>query len=308
LKKITFLIVLACTISYAQQSDSYLEVTTQTTNSDTSEAVITGLDGRQPLIDTYTTLVDFQDAVTANCADPTLTSEDFGGGPGGITGCGPVVSSAGDGCFPVGELEDGFMVEASNITDVVNIPPGAIGNVDSLVGASAFVEFTIITFSPDVYAVAMDIWENNDPTTEVRIYGSGGGLIETLMVNTPTNAQTFFGFISDEPVESIELEGLNGSGELFGNFLFGGDCTPLGVNDNALSQISIYPNPATTVINVEVPGSIEINAVVLFDVLGKRMNTSLVNGQINIAELSNGVYLMQIETNEGTITRKMLKR
>ena len=296
-------------MTYAQQSDSYLDATTQNTNAEAGEAVITGLDGRQPLIDTYTTLVDFQNAVTANCTDPTLTSEEFGGGPGAITSCGPVVSSAGDGCFGPGELEDGFMVEASNSTEVVNIPPGAIGNIDSLVGATTFAEYTIITFdAPGVFAVAMDIWENNDPTTEVRIFSTGGGLIETLQVNTPTGAQTFFGFVADEPVGVVELEGLNGSGELFGNFYFGADCTPLGIDDNALAQISIYPNPATDVINVEVPASVQIESIAIFDVLGKRTNAILVNGQINIAGLSNGVYLMQIETNQGTITRKMVKR
>ena len=90
---------LASTMVFAQQPQSYTEIDPGTVVPGTAvEAVITGANNRQPLVDTYTTLVDFQAGVTANCSDPTLSFEDFAGGPGGITTCGPSVSSAGDGC------------------------------------------------------------------------------------------------------------------------------------------------------------------------------------------------------------------
>ncbi|MFT7628835.1 MAG: hypothetical protein ACI9OS_002501, partial [Ulvibacter sp.] len=227
--------------------------------------------------------------------------------PAGITVCGNTVNSAGDDCFGAGELEVGFDIQASNASVVISIPPAAIGNTDSLIGAATFLEFTIINFSTDVYAVAMDIWENNDPTTVVRIYGAGGTLIETFNVITPTNAQTFFGFVSDEMVTKIELQGANDSGELFGNFLFGADCMVLSVNDNALAQVAIFPNPANDVLNIKVPSTIEVQNAVLFDILGKNTGVRLINGVMNTADLSRGMYILNLKTSVGTLTEKVIK-
>ena len=307
MKKITYLFMLAGAMAFAQQSDSYLDATPQQAGGNVDGlAIITSLN-LNPVIDTYNSLSSFNDGLDVFCADPTVTSEDFVGGPGGITACGPAISSDGDGCFAAGELEEGFVGTASNATDVVYIPAGAIGNTDPLVGASAFVEYTIIDFDPNIFAAAMDIWENNDPITEVRVFNSGGTLIETVQVDTPTNQQTFFGFIADEPIGRVELEGANGSGELFGNFLFGADCQIIGVDDNLLSQVSLFPNPATDIVTIQLPNTVEIQAIAVYDVLGKVVANRAVNNQINVSQFNRGVYMVNIETNQGTITKKIIK-
>ena len=309
MKKITLLLLLVNGFLFAQQQQSYTEVATQNQINETNNqtALITRVDnGRQPILGTYTTLVDFETALDENCTDTTLTSEDFGGGPVDITSCGTIISDAGDGCFPAGELESGFNVQASNATEVVNIPPGAIGNTDSLVGATTFLEYTIINFSPNVYAVAMDLWENNDPVTTVRVYGDGGLLMETLIVVIPVNSQTFFGIIADEPISIIELEGQNESGELFGNFLFGANCF-LSVNDNVLSQISLYPNPSTDLITINIPSSIELESTILYDLLGKVVLSNSNNNQVNLSSLPTGVYILKITTSNGSITKKVIR-
>lgn len=307
MKKITLLVLMAATTAFAQQPQSYLDATPQAPSSTDGLAIITTLYGNL-VVETFDNLGDFNTAVAA-CTDPSLSSEEFNGGPGGITACGPIISSAGDGCFTAGELEDGFDVQASNATDVVYIPAAAIGNVDPLVGASAFAEYTIINFDPNVYAVAMDIWENNEPITQVRVFDAGGTMIELIDVTTPTNAQTFFGLIADEPISRVELEGDLGSGELFGNFLFGADCGPIiGIDDNVLSQVSVYPNPATDYITVQLPTGVELKSIAVYDVLGKLVSTEIVNNQINVSQFTRGVYLLTIQTSQGTVTRKISKR
>ena len=310
MKKITLLFLLVSGFLFAQQPQSYTEVATQNQVNEPNDqtGLISRVDnGRQPIIDTYTTLVDFETALEENCSDTTLTSEDFGGGPGAITSCGPIISDAGDGCFPAGELESGFNVQASNATEVVNIPPGAIGNADSLVGATTWPEYTIINFSPNVYAVAMDLWENNDPSTIVRIYGDGGILMETLTVIVPVNSQTFFGIIADEPISIIELEGQNESGELFGNFLFGANCF-LSVNDNVLAQLSLYPNPSSDIITINTPSGVEIKSTTLYNLLGKVVLENTKSNEINISELPSGVYMLNITTDNGSISKKVIRK
>ena len=82
----------------------------------------------------------------------------------------------------------------------------------------------------------------------------------------------------------------------------------LGVGNNELSQVSIFPNPASDVLNIKTPATVEVNSVAIYDVLGKRSNVSLANGQINVANLAKGVYILSLETSAGTLTEKIVKK
>jgi len=122
-----------------------------------------------------------------------------------------------------------------------------------------------------------------DPTN-VNYQSSDGGVSYEVIINT------------DDPEARYDSE-----------WLLEGDCNPLSVSDNALSQVSVYPNPASDVLNIETPATVEVNSVAIYDVLGKRSNVSLVNGQVNVSNLANGVYILSLETSAGTLTQKIVK-
>lgn len=82
----------------------------------------------------------------------------------------------------------------------------------------------------------------------------------------------------------------------------------LSVNDQLLSEVLIYPNPASDVINISVPGSVEISNARLFDILGKNTGVTISNGTMNIGALAKGVYMLSLETTAGTLTKKIVKR
>lgn len=86
-----------------------------------------------------------------------------------------------------------------------------------------------------------------------------------------------------------------------------GDDNVAGVNDNLLSQVSVYPNPASDVLNVKVPATVEVTNAVLYDVLGKNTGVQLVNGSMNTADLARGVYILNINTSAGSLTEKVVK-
>lgn len=97
-----------------------------------TSSVVTGQ--RKPsAVTPYTDRAAFEAAYSG-----TLINEDFAGGPGAgqISACGPIVSSAGDGCFPAGELEEGFNITASSGGDVIYLGAGAIGNTSTSCTAS----------------------------------------------------------------------------------------------------------------------------------------------------------------------------
>ncbi len=96
-------------------------------------------------------------------------------------------------------------------------------------------------------------------------------------------------------------------GESFPSFAWILTDEALSVGNNLAEVVSVYPNPASDILNINVPSNIEVNAVAMYDVLGKRSNVNFSNGQINISSLSNGVYILSVETNNGTLTQKIVK-
>tara|TARA_R110002072_G_scaffold175538_3_gene331380 strand:+ start:10356 stop:11183 length:828 start_codon:yes stop_codon:yes gene_type:complete len=82
----------------------------------------------------------------------------------------------------------------------------------------------------------------------------------------------------------------------------------LSVGDNLADVVSIFPVPATDVLNVKVPSSIEISEVTLHDLLGRNTGAIFSNGAINVSDLSRGVYMLTVKTTEGTLTQKVVKK
>ncbi|NND63356.1 MAG: T9SS type A sorting domain-containing protein [Flavobacteriaceae bacterium] len=87
-----------------------------------------------------------------------------------------------------------------------------------------------------------------------------------------------------------------------------GEEVVLGVGDNIADLVNIYPNPATTQLNVEVPSGVDILEVKLYDVLGKDTGARLVNGTVDVSALSRGVYVLSVNTSKGALTEKIVKR
>lgn len=85
-----------------------------------------------------------------------------------------------------------------------------------------------------------------------------------------------------------------------------------GVNENTTNvtaaQLSVYPNPATDVLNISLSNGTSIETVNIYNVSGKLVNTAkVIANQINISDLSNGVYFIEVLTENGKLTTKFVK-
>jgi len=76
-------------------------------------------------------------------------------------------------------------------------------------------------------------------------------------------------------------------------------------NEILANAISIFPNPVKDVINVNIPSEYLVKSVTIFDVLGKNSNIKLTNGTMDVSKLSSGIYLLNIKTDSGEITKKI---
>jgi photosystem II stability/assembly factor-like uncharacterized protein len=90
------------------------------------------------------------------------------------------------------------------------------------------------------------------------------------------------------------------------DFINGGGVTATQETDKM--SVSIYPNPASDILNIETKGPLSIAQV--FDLNGREIMTVFnPNNSININELNSGVYLIKLFDNNGRfITRKFMKQ
>jgi Zn-dependent metalloprotease len=77
-----------------------------------------------------------------------------------------------------------------------------------------------------------------------------------------------------------------------------------GISDLEKS-INIYPNPATNRVLIE--STFSIDHVKCFTINGEQVHTTYSNGVVDIAGLASGMYYIQIETAQGTLTKRVIK-
>lgn len=83
-----------------------------------------------------------------------------------------------------------------------------------------------------------------------------------------------------------------------------------GISDVALSNVKVYPNPATDFVNVSYVGNLQ--GIQLYNAAGVELNvnTTVLNtgeASINTSTLGKGIYLVKIATLEGTTSVKLVK-
>ena len=86
------------------------------------------------------------------------------------------------------------------------------------------------------------------------------------------------------------------------------DFTTLGVGDQlSLNAISLWPNPATERINLEIPSEIILQGIEVRNVLGQKQSIKLRENSFEVGHLPSGLYIMRIYTSEGKRILRFVK-
>lgn len=121
---------------------------------------------------------------------------------------------------------------------------------------------------------------NIDPT---NIAGTGTVVVRVYQTGFPANADTLTWIIN---------------------------AGPTGVKENLLSsKLSVYPNPATNVLNIDAKDS-KISKATVKTIIGTevmQLNLTSNNNSIDISSLPKGIYLLHIESADGKITKRIIK-
>ncbi|WP_432412957.1 T9SS type A sorting domain-containing protein [Rasiella sp. SM2506] len=207
-------------------------------------------------------------------------------------------SNAGDGVFEAIELD----------------PLDPALTFDPTPGAVSFsVDITMANGGTELVLPAGTYWVVAAPSIDIPDFDGdnrwnwnqatepAGGEASALLIDVDDNFAGGFTTWTDFATLGIAWDGLQFTVE-------GEQQDILSVGDNLSNLVSIFPNPASDVLNVKVPTGVSVQSVTMYDVLGKDTGLRLSNGTINTSNLARGVYILNIATDRGTLTEKIVKQ
>ncbi|MBD2768984.1 T9SS type A sorting domain-containing protein [Hymenobacter sp. BT664] len=184
--------------------------------------------------------------------------------------------------------------------------------------------YKTLTFNSPVTVAAGDFYVgvarviSNNPSAERSFYPIG------FQREVPLRTGTFFRRTprgDDGPSELVDVAPNQGAS--FYDPLYPGDIgrfmieavtttTPLSRSAGLDRAVSVYPNPSTGVVKVDVRGANapgQLNVQVL-NLLGQQVYTTLLKdnftNEVNLAGLANGVYLLQVQTGAAFTSRQVV--
>ncbi|MEO8516712.1 MAG: T9SS type A sorting domain-containing protein [Flavobacterium sp.] len=128
-------------------------------------------------------------------------------------------------------------------------------------------------------------------------------VLKTFNFIPPSTGTYYFRFLHNSPANGTGTHAL-----IVDNFTV---TQVLSAKDFLFSKISVFPNPATNVVNISNADNLDITKVEMVDINGRVIKAvtpkTMSNIEINISDLTSGVYFMNIKTNEGMTTKKIIK-
>ncbi len=164
----------------------------------------------------------------------------------------------------------------------LNLPPGQ--TILSHNNGSAIILLSFeLTNMPD--SGLLEFLSNSD-TIAIGLGGVADSFFNANIDNSST--QNYFGgFLSG--LENFSLETLS-----------------IPETELNLNELKVFPNPASHIVSIT--SGTPILDVQLYDVLGKEISILLIDNSFSVNELSNGMYLLHITTDKGSITKHLIKK
>jgi hypothetical protein len=91
---------------------------------------------------------------------------------------------------------------------------------------------------------------------------------------------------------------------------YGCALTVNGINEAAADKISLYPNPTSGIIQLDLNTESDNKILTITDMNSKTLQTQMANkglNTINVTNLATGLYLLSWQMNGETITKKFMK-
>jgi hypothetical protein len=78
-----------------------------------------------------------------------------------------------------------------------------------------------------------------------------------------------------------------------------------GLEESAPAKINIYPNPTTSIVNIDT--TVPLDDVKVVDNLGREIHPNIFDHAVDFTSLENGIYFLLIRTNTGVAIKKVIR-
>lgn len=98
---------------------------------------------------------------------------------------------------------------------------------------------------------------------------------------------------------------------MMGSFLVIDTTASTGVLENPKQTFNMFPNPVSEILSVNFQNEIPFAEINVLNILGKMVSNKIINKTsnttLNVADLANGIYFIQIKTPRNLLTQKLIK-
>ncbi|MEI7977728.1 MAG: Ig-like domain-containing protein [Bacteroidota bacterium] len=160
-------------------------------------------------------------------------------------------------------------------------------------------------------------------TGQSTIISKNGSILLTAnILPTNTNNKTILWSINDTNLATITQTGLvtakaNGTVIVTATAADGGGVKAtktiiisnqtVGLNEvNLYNQITVYPNPVSNLLTIKTINNLTIQQLQLLDITGKMIAQFNNQTEIDLSEIANGMYLLQIQTENGNLIKQVV--
>lgn len=183
--------------------------------------------------------------------------------------------------------------------------------VNLVAGSDVNVSYYIQNFvatSTNTGNYELTVGSDQTAASQTTIVGSEVGISNTTYVQksfnftAPSTGTFYFAFHNTSPANAAGTHAL-----LVDNFVV---TQTLKSNEYLSSKLNVYPNPARNVITISNDINAVISTIEMTDLNGRVVKTKDFNaatGQISVSDLSTGVYMMKIKTDQGFAVKKVVK-
>jgi hypothetical protein len=175
-------------------------------------------------------------------------------------------------------------------SDVNYVPLPAWIEVD-LQGSYTIDSFRITEFSKAMKNFSFDVW---DPTLNS---GAGGWTSVVTVTGNPGTPLTIYKTFAPVTTTKVRLNITAHNSttliRLFELEVFGYLSENLGVKQYEKQPFTLYPNPVTKGV-LNIGGDQEVQSVDVYTILGTKINAPFENGQLQVEDLTPGVYFLRV--------------
>jgi hypothetical protein len=133
---------------------------------------------------------------------------------------------------------------------------------------------------------------------QVRLNGAGGQTFDVVLNHT-SNGQQF--------IVNVPFQVTSATFDPNKHIISKNNSTTLGIKTIDWSNvIQLLPNPTSNYLTIEVPETMQIENITVFNNLGQVVS-SFNEKVLMVSSLSDGVYYVNLTTSEGTFYKKFIK-